>query len=43
MSGKFTDPIRAQLRAAGVTAMFGKPFTMADVTRAMDLARAAAR
>lgn len=43
MSGKFTDSIRTQLRAAGVTTMFAKPFTMADVARALEQARVAAR
>ena len=43
VSGKFTDEIRAQLRAAGVTTMFGKPFTMSDIARAIEQALPAVR
>ena len=43
MSGKFTDEICTHLRAAGVNAMFAKPFGMSDIVRALEQARAVVR
>jgi len=42
MSGKFTEEICTQLRAGGVSAMFAKPFSMADIVRALEQVRATA-